>query len=155
MFSPRDARGYRFHSLHVEIMMIAPRGSMRPQFLLTKSVVEQRNASKRFPLNIECFTTKDPAIGKRKSAYRPCGDGSLPSTQSHGELWRVLQFRLRFTCALLSHRKIDQQNAKERHLGRRLLAGSRKQEEDRTTHKTAGGRPNEQSSDRSDFASEK
>jgi hypothetical protein len=49
-------------------MMIVLCVAMMAQSLLTNSVAGQRDTDQRFPLNFKCFTTKAPAIGKRKSA---------------------------------------------------------------------------------------
>src|SRR5882724_7275364 len=131
MFSPRAARGYRFHSLQVEIM-IAPTRLQRPRIALTKFLLEQRNAYERFPLYFERFTTIITTRNRRKSAYRPCSDGSRATPRfplqimASVAVWRAHRMFGARCGAITSARDAT-----------RTLAGLGGWEEDRTTAKNS------------------
>src|SRR5436853_7824384 len=87
MFSPRPARGYRFHSLHVEI--IAPPRNFE-NYNYFRQIIQAKGF---FALESECLTAKNHA---RKTILNHvivvAGGGHRDRASSTAECGEVLQF---------------------------------------------------------------
>src|SRR4051794_41038473 len=150
MFSPRPARGYRFHSLQVEIIAFPSQLQKLQPFSSKRSV---RRPRFRWILNV---LQQKIGAGNRRGVTLSWMPGVVTEIAVHPP--HIVTECCSFVLRASPNRAHTASPSRGRDIGGQaspVLAGSRRREEDRALQKNNRRRPHaKQSSDRSDPASE-